>query len=168
MAMQDIYIYIGAVHIAAAMLHCGSTHLPCHWNLLILCNLGETIESKNSPCNLLLDSLHAREPHLLKRQLQSYVDNILKYEEKEEIDEVMMYPFEIPRVPQQNDGSKCGHYVLHYIYKFLMTCPDYYNYEEDYPGFMNESWFTADEVNEFSANLPSWHETMLKKKRREE
>ncbi|KAL8094947.1 hypothetical protein AgCh_036456 [Apium graveolens] len=94
----------------------------------------------------------------------SFVENILKYEENEEIDEVMMYPFEIPRVPQQNDGSKCGHYVLYYIYKFLMTCPEYYNYEEDYPGFMNESWFTADEVNEFSANLPSWHDTMLKKR----
>lgn len=69
--------------------------------------------------------------------LCSFVENILKYEEKEEIDEVMMYPFEIPRVPQQNDGSKCGHYVLYYIYKFLMTCPEYYNYEEDYPGFVS-------------------------------
>lgn len=42
----------------------------------------------------------------------------------------------VPKVPQQKDGSKCGHYVLYYMYKFMMSCPQHFNIEEDYPGFV--------------------------------
>ncbi|KAL8157442.1 hypothetical protein AgCh_002225 [Apium graveolens] len=43
-----------------------------------------------------------------------------------------------------------------------MCCPQNYNWEEDYPGFMNENWFKSDDVDAFSKNLPSMFETMLK------
>lgn len=72
-----------------------------------------------------------------KNLMYRFVKNIFKQEDKEEADVVLEYPFEIPKVPQQKDSSKCGQYVLYYIYKFLMMCPEYYNYQEDYPGFVS-------------------------------
>lgn len=60
-------------------------------------------------------------------------------ENREESEDcIYSIPFKMPKVPQQQDGSSCGHYVLYYIYRFLMSCPDNFNILEHYPGFV--SW----------------------------
>ncbi|KAK1381011.1 hypothetical protein POM88_027755 [Heracleum sosnowskyi] len=107
-----------------------------HWNLLILCNLGEKLNSERRSCMLLLDSLRA-------------------VVAKEEFDVAFDMPFEIPKVPQQKDDKNCGQYVLYYIYKFLLACPKYFNIDKDFPGFMGENWFTNNEVEEICAELPA-------------
>ncbi|XP_074363979.1 putative ubiquitin-like-specific protease 2A [Apium graveolens] len=108
-----------------------------HWNLLILCNLDKTVDSKTRPCLLLLDSLQSTISDKHKAGLQTFVKNIYKEDGRVGAEAVVKYPFGIPKVPQQTDGSKCGQYVLYYIYKFLMCCPQNYNWEEDYPGFVS-------------------------------
>lgn len=104
-----------------------------HWNLLILCHLGKNVNSTTSPSIILLDSLHKANPELLEAEIRRFVIDIYKNEHKEGYDDIS---FMVPKVPQQNDGSKCGHYVLYYMYKFLMTCPENLNIEEHYPEFV--------------------------------
>ncbi|KAK1399119.1 hypothetical protein POM88_008982 [Heracleum sosnowskyi] len=62
--------------------------------------------------------------------------DIYKNGGNEEFDVAFDMPFEIPKVPQQKDDTKCGQYVLNYIYKFLLACPKYFNIDEDFPGFV--------------------------------
>lgn len=50
-------------------------------------------------------------------------------------------PIKLPKVPQQQDGSRCGYYVLYYIFRFLMSCPDHFNISDHYPGFVSWTYF---------------------------
>lgn len=123
-----------------------------HWNLVVLCNLGHDLNSTRSPCILLLDSLQTTNPKMLEAEIRRFVIDIYKNEHREGYDDIC---FMVPKVPQQKDGSKCGHYVLYYMYKFMMSCPQHFNIEEDYPGFMDEDWFTDSDVKEFFESIAS-------------
>ncbi|XP_063940558.1 probable ubiquitin-like-specific protease 2B [Daucus carota subsp. sativus] len=126
-----------------------------HWNLLILCNLGEDLEmNEKSPCMLLLDSLHEAEPKNLEPCIKQFVYQMYKNESVQGTDDVFQFDLSIPMVPQQDDGEKCGYYVLYYMFKFLMSCPENFNINE-HGGFMNSSWFTEEEMNNFFNNLSS-------------
>lgn len=132
-----------------------------HWNLLVICNLDLEFKSDRSPCMLLLDSLHAADPEKHEPCIKQFLLDIYENENDEIADEVFNIPLKIPKVPQQQNGSKCGYYVLYYMYKFLLSCPEHFNLEEHYPGFMDENWFTNNEVEEFSEKLPLMYKNMV-------
>ncbi|KAK1366442.1 hypothetical protein POM88_042003 [Heracleum sosnowskyi] len=125
-----------------------------HWNLLILCNIGESMESNTkSPCMFLLDSLHKREEDM-EPTIRKFVSHLYKNGEKKEQEEVLNIPYKVPKVPQQKDASKCGYYILYFIYRFVLDSPDDFNINKDYSGFMTEDWFTQDDFDSFCQNLP--------------
>ncbi|KAK1357097.1 hypothetical protein POM88_050353 [Heracleum sosnowskyi] len=124
-----------------------------HWNLLILCNIGESMESNTkSPCMFLLDSLHKREKDM-EPTIRKFVSHLYKNREKREQEEVLNITYKVPKVPQHKDASKCGYYVLYFIYRFVLDSPDDFNINNDYPGFMTEDWFTQDDFDSFCQNL---------------
>ncbi|KAL1831635.1 hypothetical protein ACET3Z_001286 [Daucus carota] len=85
---------------------------------------------------------------------QRFVYQMYKNESVQGTDDVFQFNLSIPMVPQQDDGEKCGYYVLYYMFKFLMSCPENFNINE-HGGFMNSSWFTEEEMNNFFNNLSS-------------
>ncbi|KAL1809225.1 hypothetical protein ACET3Z_026215 [Daucus carota] len=85
---------------------------------------------------------------------QRFVYQMYKNESVQGTDDVFQFDLSIPMVPQQDDGEKCGYYVLYYMFKFLMSCPENFNINE-HGGFMNSSWFTEEEMNNFFNNLSS-------------
>ncbi|XP_037470809.1 probable ubiquitin-like-specific protease 2B, partial [Triticum dicoccoides] len=92
-----------------------------HWSLLVLCNFGETnyLGTPKGPRMLLLDSLRTTQPKRLPSVINSFIIDILKTEEREEIGHFTnQVQLEFPEVPQQS-GNDCGIYVLYFIYCFL-------------------------------------------------
>lgn len=76
-----------------------------------------------------------------------FVSDIFKKAKPETSDELIRrIKFRIPKVPQQKDSTECGFYVLFYIYRFLMACPDQFNIKEDYPSFVSCSCLFLCEV----------------------
>ena len=59
-----------------------------------------------------------------------------KNESVQGTDDVFQFNLSIPMVPQQDDGEKCGYYVLYYMFKFLMSCPENFNINE-HDGFVS-------------------------------
>lgn len=93
-----------------------------HWSVLVLCNFGETkyLGTEKGPRMLLLDSLKTKKPTRLRTAINRFVVDILKNEEREEIEQfINEVELEIPEVPQQS-GDECGIYVLYFIYCFLV------------------------------------------------
>ncbi|KAK2978190.1 hypothetical protein RJ640_030363, partial [Escallonia rubra] len=129
----------------------------CHWSLLILCHLGENIQSKTrSPCMLLLDSLQMAEPMRLEPGIRKFVLDIFEAEERTEKKELIRkIPFLVPKVPQQRDGKECGKFVLYYINLFLESAPKNFSLHEGYPYFLKEDWFTPEGLECFCRSLDS-------------
>ncbi|KAK1354971.1 hypothetical protein POM88_048227 [Heracleum sosnowskyi] len=94
-------------------------------------------------------------------EYRSFVKDIYKSQKIKEFDVVSDFPFKVPKVPQQKDGVRCGHYVLYYIYKFIMSCPEHFNVDKDYPSFLDKNWFTYSEFETFCESLPSLVAQML-------
>ncbi|KAM0879220.1 hypothetical protein ACQ4PT_034363 [Festuca glaucescens] len=93
-----------------------------HWNLLVLCNFGETnyLGTEKGPRMLLLDSLKTDNLTWLRTSINRFVVDILKNEEREELEQfISQVELEFPEVPQQS-GDDCGIYVLYFIYCFLV------------------------------------------------
>ncbi|XP_051229430.1 probable ubiquitin-like-specific protease 2B [Lolium perenne] len=93
-----------------------------HWNLLVLCNFGETdyLGTQKGPRMLLLDSLKTDNLTWLRTSINRFVVDILKNEEREELEQfISEVELEFPEVPQQS-GDDCGIYVLYFIYCFLV------------------------------------------------
>ncbi|KAM0879215.1 hypothetical protein ACQ4PT_034361 [Festuca glaucescens] len=93
-----------------------------HWSVLVLCNFGETkyLGTEKGPRMLLLDSLKTTKPTRLRAAINRFVVDILKNEEREELEQfINEVELEIPEVPQQS-GDDCGIYVLYFIYCFLV------------------------------------------------
>nr|ABA92137.2 Ulp1 protease family protein, putative, expressed [Oryza sativa Japonica Group] len=94
-----------------------------HWNLLVLCNFGETdyLGTDKGPRMLLLDSLKTTNPTRLRSNIKRFIADIFKTEEREENEQfINKICLEFPEVPQQN-GDECGIYVLYFIYCFLQN-----------------------------------------------
>ncbi|XBI32333.1 hypothetical protein VPH35_055797 [Triticum aestivum] len=92
-----------------------------HWSLLVLCNFGDTnyLDTPKGPRILLLDSLRTTQPKRLPSVINSFITDISKTEEREDIRQFTnQVQLEFPEVPQQS-GSDCGIYVLYFIYCFL-------------------------------------------------
>ncbi|KAF7040107.1 hypothetical protein CFC21_050030 [Triticum aestivum] len=92
-----------------------------HWSLLVLCNFGDTnyLGTPKGPRMLLLDSLRTTQPKRLPSVINSFITDILKTEEREDIGQFTnQVHLEFPEVPRQS-GSDCGIYVLYFIYCFL-------------------------------------------------
>uniref|UniRef100_A0A164Y9F0 Ubiquitin-like protease family profile domain-containing protein n=1 Tax=Daucus carota subsp. sativus TaxID=79200 RepID=A0A164Y9F0_DAUCS len=128
-----------------------------HWNMLIICNIGEDMNSEtNSPCMFLLDSLQIGEATRLEPRLREFVFHLYESgNRKESAEEIFNIPYNIPSIPQQEDGTKCGYYMLFYMFKFLTACPYQFDISKDYPGFMTEDWFDKDEFQKFYEDLTS-------------
>ena len=56
---------------------------------------------------------------------------------RESAEEIFNIPYNIPSIPQQEDGTKCGYYMLFYMFKFLTACPYQFDISKDYPGFVS-------------------------------
>ncbi|XP_010248824.1 PREDICTED: uncharacterized protein LOC104591613 isoform X2 [Nelumbo nucifera] len=73
-----------------------------HWSLLILCNLGENLQSKTrTPCMLLLDSLEMTDPKRLEPDIRKFLLDIYRSEgrpEKEEL--ISKIPLLVPKMKQ--------------------------------------------------------------------
>ncbi|WOH15440.1 hypothetical protein DCAR_0934981 [Daucus carota subsp. sativus] len=128
-----------------------------HWNLLIICNIGEDMNSETkSPCIFLLDSLQFGEATRLETKLREFVFHLYESgNRKESVEEIFNIPYNIPSIPQQEDGTKYGYYMLFYMFKFLTACPYQFDMSKDCPGFMNEDWFDLDEFQKFYEDLTS-------------
>ncbi|WOG86932.1 hypothetical protein DCAR_0206151 [Daucus carota subsp. sativus] len=128
-----------------------------HWNMLIICNIGEDMNSEtNSPCMFLLDSLQIGEATRLEPRLREFVFHLYESgNRRESAEEIFNIPYNIPSIPQQEDGTKCGYYMLFYMFKFLTACPYQFDISKDYPGFMTEDWFDKDEFQKFYEDLTS-------------
>ncbi|KAK1368376.1 hypothetical protein POM88_034468 [Heracleum sosnowskyi] len=101
------------------------------------------------------------DPKRLEPEIRDFVKDIYKSQKIKEFDVVSDFPFKVPKVPQQKDGVRCGHYVLYYIYKFIMSCPEHFNVDKDYPSFLDKNWFTDREFETFCESLPSLVAQML-------
>ncbi|XP_071929912.1 uncharacterized protein [Coffea arabica] len=128
-----------------------------HWNLLIFCHFGESLQSESStPCMLLLDSLHMTDPKRLEPLIRKFVMDIYKNEKRPETKELIRkIPLLVPSIPQQIDDKKCGYFVLYYIYLFIKNAPEMFSIDEGYPYFMTEDWFTLEELDGFCRTLES-------------
>ncbi|KAL5543981.1 hypothetical protein UlMin_007765 [Ulmus minor] len=116
-----------------------------HWNLLIFCNFGESLESETTkPCMLLLDSLANAEPKRLEPDIRKFVSDIYKSEDRNVTrDYIRKIPLLIPKVPQQRDDGECGNFVLYFIKLFMEGAPENFS-RDDYPYFMKKDWFTPE------------------------
>ncbi|XP_041998128.1 ubiquitin-like-specific protease 1D [Salvia splendens] len=96
-----------------------------HWSLLIMYNLGQSLDSEtNAPCLLLLDSLQCRDPKRLEPSIRRLLIDIYESEERTESKkELQKIPLWIPEVPQQKEGNECRFYVLFYIRRFIESPP---------------------------------------------
>ncbi|KAK1377325.1 putative ubiquitin-like-specific protease 2A [Heracleum sosnowskyi] len=126
-----------------------------HWSLLIMCHLGEDLNSKTkTPCMLLLDSLHNAGPTRLEPDIRKFLLGIYKAEKRPETKKLIdKIPFLVPKVPQQRDDKECGYFVLYYINLFLMNSPKTISITNGYPYFMKDNWFTTDMFKSFCQTL---------------
>ncbi|CAI0446316.1 unnamed protein product [Linum tenue] len=125
-----------------------------HWSLLILCNLGESLESENGkPCMLLLDSLENAGPGRIEPDLRKFLLDIYRSEGRA-VNKKLIHqiPLLIPKVPQQRDDVECGKFVLYFIHLFVRDAPESFSLG-DYPYFMNRTWFTPDCLQQFFEEL---------------
>ncbi|XP_043705737.1 probable ubiquitin-like-specific protease 2A isoform X5 [Telopea speciosissima] len=118
-----------------------------HWSLLILCHLGESLESKTrTPCMLLLDSLEMTNPKRLEPDIRKFLLDIYRAEERPEREDLILkIPLLVPKVPQQRNGDDCGIFVLYFINLFIEDAPENFSIFEGYPYFMRDNWFSTTE-----------------------
>ncbi|CAK9141079.1 unnamed protein product [Ilex paraguariensis] len=130
----------------------------CHWNLLILCHFGESLQSKTrTPCMLLLDSLRMANPKRLEPGIRRFVSDVYKAEDRPETKKMICkIPLLVPKVPQQQNGEECGKFVLYYINLFLESAPENFSISEGYPYFMKKDWFTHEGLECFCSRLDSF------------
>ncbi|XP_050206158.1 uncharacterized protein LOC126655861 [Mercurialis annua] len=125
-----------------------------HWNLLILCNFGESLDSVNeTPCMLLLDSLQKAGPRRLEPAIRRFVLDIFRSEGRPESKKaISKIPLLVPKVPQQRNSVDCGNYVLYFINLFVNEAPPNFSMK-DYPYFMKDDWFDLEGFAHFCEKL---------------
>ncbi|XP_047944100.1 uncharacterized protein LOC125190755 isoform X2 [Salvia hispanica] len=126
-----------------------------HWSLLIMYNLGQSLDSEtNAPCLLLLDSLQSMDPKRLEPSIRRLLIDIYESEGRTESKkELQKIPLWIPEVPQQKEGNECGFYVLYYIRHFIDSPLQSFNVSKGNPNMMGKDWFTDDQVEYFCKEL---------------
>ncbi|XP_010237839.1 probable ubiquitin-like-specific protease 2B isoform X2 [Brachypodium distachyon] len=125
-----------------------------HWNLLVLCNFGETSysDTKKKPRMLLLDSLKTTNRTELQSTIRSFIADILKTEEREDNELfIKKVHLEFPEVPQQT-GEECGIYVLFFIYCFLQN----EKLGEDFSQLSKDVMFNPEELEKFHKDIRSF------------
>ncbi|CAI0446317.1 unnamed protein product, partial [Linum tenue] len=106
------------------LLRCFNLARRGHWSLLILCNLGESLESENGkPCMLLLDSLENAGPGRIEPDLRKFLLDIYRSEGRAV-------------------NKKLIHQIPLLIPKSLVLEPQ-----------MNRTWFTPDCLQQFFEEL---------------
>ncbi|KAM1739700.1 hypothetical protein ACFX11_015377 [Malus domestica] len=125
-----------------------------HWNLLILCHFGESLQSETQrPCMLLLDSLQGADPGRYEEYIRKFVLDIFMEEGRpEKKDLIYRIPLLVPEVPQQRDDFECGNFVLYYINLFMEGAPENFS-TEGYPYFMKKDWFSPKGLDYFCQKL---------------
>ncbi|KAE8663377.1 sentrin-specific protease 1-like isoform X2 [Hibiscus syriacus] len=123
-----------------------------HWNLLILCNFDEPLQSKNqTTCMLLLDSLQMSGPRRLEPMIRKFVLDIFEAEKRPVTKEaISKIPLLVPKVPQQRNGEECGSFVLFFISLFMESAPENFSITGEYPYFLKEDWFSPQDLDCFS------------------
>ncbi|MQM20812.1 hypothetical protein Taro_053840 [Colocasia esculenta] len=107
-----------------------------HWNLLILCNLGNSFNNNYSLCMILLDSLIISELLKAEPTIRRFVKELYHTQGKlASSRSIASIPLLLSKVPQQRDGEECGVFMLYYIYLFLKSAPATFSFTS-YPYFM--------------------------------
>ncbi|XP_051179797.1 uncharacterized protein [Lolium perenne] len=125
-----------------------------HWNLLVLCNFGETnySDTKKKPRMLLLDSLKTTDLANLPSTIKRFIVDILKSEERPDIEQfINEVHLEFPEVPRQT-GDDSGIYVLFFIHCFLQNEKP----GEDFSQLPKDVMFNSEELGNFQKDIGSF------------
>ncbi|XP_020572262.1 probable ubiquitin-like-specific protease 2B [Phalaenopsis equestris] len=131
-----------------------------HWSLLVICHPGEIItfvdnDLKNSPkvpCILHMDSIKGSHSGL-KDLIQSYLLEEWRERHPEFADDItarfLNLRFVSLELPQQENSSDCGLFLLHYVELFLEEAPAYFNPTRitKLSNFLSADWFPPAEAS---------------------
>ncbi|CAM8981841.1 unnamed protein product [Rhodiola kirilowii] len=122
-----------------------------HWNLLILCNFDENLESSTRrPCMLLLDSLENAGSKRYEPVIRKFLVDVFKALGRPETRKLLNeIPCMVPKVPQQTNDIECGNFVLYFIYLFVNASPEAFDVSNCHTNFMNEKWFDRESYEHF-------------------
>ncbi|MQL71202.1 hypothetical protein Taro_003520 [Colocasia esculenta] len=137
------------------------TYCRGHWNLLILCNLGKSLNNNYSLCMILLDSLIISEPLKAEPTIRRFVKDLYHTQgnlaSSRSIGSILLL---LSKVPQQRDGEECGVFTLYYIYLFLKSAPATFSFMS-YPYFMTTTWFSYSEIDAFEHKIRTFTDLSL-------
>ncbi|KAG0448271.1 hypothetical protein HPP92_027908 [Vanilla planifolia] len=131
-----------------------------HWSLLVICHPGEITtfngdaikRSPRVPCILHMDSIKGSHSGL-KNLIQSYLFEEWKGRNSELSDDISSQfsnlKFVCLELPQQENSSDCGLFVLHYVELFLKEAPICFNPNmiTKLSSFLNADWFPPAEAS---------------------
>ncbi|PKA61034.1 putative ubiquitin-like-specific protease 2B [Apostasia shenzhenica] len=131
-----------------------------HWSLLVICHSGEIAtfreddikESSKVPCVLHMDSIKGSHSGL-KNLIQSYLLEEWKGRHPEMSEEVSSkfsnLRFVSLELPQQENSSDCGLFLLHYVELFLEEAPVHFNPSKitKLSNFLSADWFPPAEAS---------------------
>lgn len=132
-----------------------------HWSLLVICHPGEIItfeddddlkSSPKVPCILHMDSFKGSHKGL-EKLIQSYLLEEWKGRNSEFPDDITSrfsnLRFVRLELPQQENSSDCGLFLLHYVEMFLEEAPIFFNPTKitKLSNFLSADWFPPSEAS---------------------
>uniref|UniRef100_A0A803LV00 Ubiquitin-like protease family profile domain-containing protein n=1 Tax=Chenopodium quinoa TaxID=63459 RepID=A0A803LV00_CHEQI len=131
-----------------------------HWSLIVVCHPGEVAnfndenvdESVKVPCILHMDSIRGSHAGL-KDLIQSYLSEEWKEKQKETSEDIVSkflnLRFLSLELPQQENCSDCGLFLLHYAELFIAEAPHNFSPFQinKYENFLKPDWFMPAEAS---------------------
>ncbi|XP_021740355.1 probable ubiquitin-like-specific protease 2B isoform X3 [Chenopodium quinoa] len=131
-----------------------------HWSLIVVCHPGEVAnfndenvdESVKVPCILHMDSIRGSHAGL-KDLIQSYLSEEWKEKQKETSEDVVSkflnLRFLSLELPQQENCSDCGLFLLHYAELFIAEAPHNFSPFQinKFENFLKPDWFMPAEAS---------------------
>ncbi|XP_021859933.1 probable ubiquitin-like-specific protease 2B isoform X2 [Spinacia oleracea] len=131
-----------------------------HWSLIVICHPGEVAnindenvgESVKVPCILHMDSIRGSHAGL-KDLVQSYLSEEWKEKQKETsediISKILNLRFLSLELPQQENCSDCGLFLLHYAELFIAEVPKNFSPFQinKFENFLKPDWFMPAEAS---------------------
>ncbi|CAO2834487.1 unnamed protein product [Amaranthus hypochondriacus] len=131
-----------------------------HWSLLVICHPGEVAafseenvdESVKVPCILHMDSIRGSHTGL-KDLVQSYLLEEWKEKQKETTEDIVSkfsnLRFLSLELPQQDNYTDCGLFLLHYVERFIAEAPENFSPFQinKFDSFLKPDWFVPREAS---------------------